>query len=172
MKHHRQHTNQINRASDKLAAKPQAPRTQHRPSENRHAATWKTTKTPLLDSHSQTPKLLAKPRGEATTKHKTKHNKNKRNRTISIALTSKTHPLCKTGHHRQVEKHPRTKSNTKLRSETKNTTVTQKPVETLLGLSEPKHFGIEKIEIQTMKSLLIISTCWTNYLSLYSGCIG
>ena len=36
---------------------------------------------------------------------------------------------------------------TNLRSETKNTTITQKPVESLLGLSEPKHLGIEKIEI-------------------------
>ena len=33
------------------------------------------------------------------------------------------------------------------RPETKNTTITQRPVESLLGLSEPKHLGIEKIEI-------------------------
>ena len=56
-------------------------------------------------------------------------------------------PLCKAGYHRQVEKHPRAKSKTKLRSETKNTKITQRPVESLLGLSEPKHLGIEKIEI-------------------------
>ena len=104
-------------------------------------------KTPLLDSHSQTPKPLAKLRGEATTKTQNTTQQNKRNRTMSIALTNKTCPLCKTGCHRQVEKHPQAKSNTKLRSETKNTTITQKPVETLLGLSEPKHLGIEKIEI-------------------------
>ena len=71
-----------------------------------------------LDSHSQTPKLLAKPREKQQQKHKTKRNKNKRNRTISVALPNKIHPLCKTGYHRQVEKHPRTKSKTNLRSET------------------------------------------------------
>ena len=102
---------------------------------------------PLLDSHSQTPKLLVKPRGEATTKTQNKTQQNKRNRTISITLTNKIYPLYKTGYHRQVKKCPGTKSNTKLRSETKNTTTAQKPVETLLGLSEPKHLGIEKIEI-------------------------
>ena len=77
---------------------------------------------------------------------------------MSIALTNKMCPLYKAGYHRQVEKHPRTKSKTKTRSETKNTTITQRPVESLLGLSEPKLLGIEKIEIWTTKSLLIIST--------------
>ena len=41
----------------------------------------------------------AKPRGEATTKRKTKHNKNKRNRTTSVTLTNKICPLWKTGYH-------------------------------------------------------------------------
>ena len=45
-------------------------------------------KTPPLDSHSQTQKLLAKPRGEATTKHKTKRNKN--NKTEPQAWNSRT----------------------------------------------------------------------------------
>ena len=66
---------------------------------------------------------------------------------MSVTLMNKTCPLCKAGCHRQVEKHPRTKSNTKPRSETKNTTITWRPVESLLGLSEPKHLGIEKIKI-------------------------
>ena len=56
-------------------------------------------------------------------------------------------PLYKTGYHRQVKKYPQQNPTPKLRSETKSTTIMQKPVETPLGLSEPKHLGIEKIEI-------------------------
>ena len=54
---------------------------------------------------------------------------------------------------RQIEKYPQTKSNTKLQSETKNTTITQKPVESLLGLSEPKHLGIEKIQSRQSRTV-------------------
>ena len=53
-------------------------------------------KTLPLDSHSQTPKLLAKPREKQQQKHKTKRNKNKRNRTTSIALMNKTCLLANT----------------------------------------------------------------------------
>ena len=72
---------------------------QHLPSENCHAATTKQQKAPLLDSHSQTPKLLVKPQQEATTKHKTKHNETNKNKTSSVASTNETCLPCNAGHH-------------------------------------------------------------------------
>ena len=49
------------------------------------------------------------------------NNKNKRNRTISIALTNKIYPLYKTGYHRQVVKYPRTKLQRKIPIKEKKT---------------------------------------------------
>ena len=147
MKHHRQRTDRVSRASNKLAAQPQVPRTQHWPSENRHAATWKTTKALPLDSFSNS-KTASKTTREATTKtqNKTQQKTKETEPQASHSRTRHVHSAkpdvtdtAKSIH----EQNPKQISDQK----PKNTTITQRPVESLLGLSEPKHLGIEKIEI-------------------------
>ena len=113
---------------------------QHQTSKNCHPMTCKQQKAPLLDSHSQTPKLIAKPRGEATTKQKAKQNTTKQTKTkpwVSHSWTRHIHSATLDIIDR-TETDPWAKSTNAFGSETKIQQSTSKPVGKLPGLSEPK----------------------------------